>query len=156
MSVARVTPAELPELLPLVRAYCDFYGTDPSDEALTAISRALLADPEREGIQFLARDEAGAAVGFATLYWCWETNTGGRIGVMNDLFVAEGSRGSGHAEALITACVEACEARGALRLTWQTALDNRRAQAVYNRVGGQPGRWLDYSLPINPPTASAG
>ena len=46
---ARVTTADLPELLPLVRAYCDFYEVDPTDDALLAVSRALIADPEREG-----------------------------------------------------------------------------------------------------------
>ena len=149
MSVAPVTERELPELLPLVRAYCDFYEADPSDESLRAISEALLADPEREGIQFIARDDDGGAIGFATIYWTWQTLGGGRIGVMNDLFVAESRRGQGHAEALIAACVEACREHGATELTWQTALDNRRARAVYDRVGAGAARWLDYSLPID-------
>jgi GNAT superfamily N-acetyltransferase len=141
--------AEIAELLPLMRAYCDFYDSHPSDGALLAIARALIADSEREGMQFLARHQAGAAaVGFTTLYWSWETNRGGRIGVMNDLFVAPEHRGSGAAEALIAACAEACRRRGALELTWQTGLDNHRAQAVYDRVGGRQSRWLDYSLEL--------
>ena len=74
-SVARVielvTEADLPELLPLMRAYCDFYEVDPSDEALLAMSRELIADPEREGLQLLARDDAGRAIGFATIFWTW-------------------------------------------------------------------------------------
>ncbi len=40
-----------------MRAYCDFYEVDPSDDALLALSRALIADPDREGVQFLARDD---------------------------------------------------------------------------------------------------
>jgi hypothetical protein len=83
-----VGPADLPELLPLVRAYCDFYQVAPSDQALLELSRALLADPAREGLQLLARDDAGRAVGFATLYWTWQTLVAARVGVMNDLFVA--------------------------------------------------------------------
>ena len=66
---------------------------------------------------------------------------------MNDLFVAPEARGSGAADALIGACVERCRERGAVRLEWQTALDNHRAQAVYERVGGKREQWLDYSLP---------
>jgi GNAT superfamily N-acetyltransferase len=65
---------------------------------------------------------------------------------MNDLFVSAAARGSGAAEALISACVERCRERGAVRLEWQTALDNHRAQAVYDRVGGKPERWLSYTL----------
>jgi hypothetical protein len=35
-----------------------------------------------------------------------------------------------------------------VQLAWQTALDNHRAQAVYERVGGQRSQWLDYDLPV--------
>jgi hypothetical protein len=89
-----VTEADLGELLPLMRAYCDFYAVAPSDEALLALSRALIADPEREGVQLLARD--GGSVGFATIFWSWATTSAERIGVMNDLFVAprRGARGA--------------------------------------------------------------
>ena len=139
---------DLDELLPLVRAYCDFYGVAPPDDALLALSRALIADPEREGVQLLARDDDGRAVGFATVFWSWSTLSVGRIGVMNDLFVAPEGRGGGVAEALIEAGVERCRERGAHVLGWQTALDNHRAQAVYDRVGGRREQWLDYSLPV--------
>jgi GNAT superfamily N-acetyltransferase len=148
MQISDVTEADLPELLPLMRAYCDFYRTTPSDGALLTMSRALIADPTREGLQFLARGDGGEAVGFATMFWSWETNAGGRIGVMNDLFVAPQARGGGTAEALIDACRERCRRRGAVRLSWQTALDNHRAQAVYDRVGATREQWLDYSLAV--------
>jgi GNAT superfamily N-acetyltransferase len=130
-----------------MRGYCDFYKSNPSDEALLAMSRTLIADPEREGLQLIARDDEGRAIGFATIFWTWSTNSAARIGTMNDLFVTAEARGSGAADALIRACAERCRERGAIRLEWQTALDNHRAQAVYERVGGQRERWLDYSLP---------
>ena len=142
------TEDDLPELLPLIRAYLDFYAVNPSDESMLALSRALMADPELEGVQFIARDEEGRAVGFASLFWTWATTRGGRLGVMNDLFVAPQARGSGAVEALIEACRERCVRRGAVALEWQTAVDNHRAQAVYDRVGGRRSdRWLDYTLP---------
>jgi GNAT superfamily N-acetyltransferase len=146
MTIASVTEADLPELLPLMRAYCDFYRSDPADEKLLAMSRALLANPDLEGVQFIARDEGGRAIGFATIFWTWSTNAAARLGTMNDLFVDADARGTGAAEALIRACVERCRERGAVRLEWQTALGNHRAQAVYDRVGGKQERWLSYSL----------
>jgi GNAT superfamily N-acetyltransferase len=146
-AIVTVAEADLGELLPLMRGYCDFYEVEPSDDALLAMSRALIADPEREGVQLIARDDAGAAVGFATIFWSWSTSSAARIGTMNDLYVAPEGRGSGTADALIRACVERCRERGAVRLEWQTALDNHRAQAVYERVGGKREQWLDYSLP---------
>jgi GNAT superfamily N-acetyltransferase len=144
-----VGAADLPELLPLVRGYCDFYQVAPSDQALLELSRALLADPRHEGLQLLARDDAGAAVGFATLFWTWQTLSAARVGVMNDLFVDAAARGGGVAGGLIDACLEQCRAHGATELVWQTATDNHRAQALYDRIGARrDDRWLDYSLPV--------
>jgi len=146
-AVSLVGEADLDELLPLMRGYSDFYEVTPTDEALLTLSRALIADPQREGQQFLARDGDGRAIGFATVYWLWSTTSATRIGLMNDLFVAPEGRGSGAAEALIERCREACREHGASKLTWQTAKDNGRAQAVYDRIGGERSEWLDYSLP---------
>ena len=146
-AVSLAGEADLDELLPLMRGYSDFYEVTPTDEALLALSRALVADPQREGQQFLARDGDGRAIGFATVYWLWSTTSATRIGLMNDLYVAPEGRGSGAAEALIERCREACREHGASKLTWQTAKDNGRAQAVYDRIGGERSEWLDYSLP---------
>ena len=143
-----VAEADLEELLPLLRGYCEFYEVDPSDESLLAVSRALIADHEREGLQLIARQPDGSAVGFATLYWTWQTLAASRLGVMNDLFVAEAARGSGLAERLIAACRERAAEHGARELAWQTAKDNYRAQKVYDRIGGRKSEWLDYSLPV--------
>jgi GNAT superfamily N-acetyltransferase len=112
------------------------------------MSRALIADPHREGLQLLARTPDGTPVGFATVFWTWSTTQAARIGVMNDLFVAPEGRGGGLADALIAACADRCREHGAVSLTWQTALDNARAQAVYDRVGARRSQWLDYDLPI--------
>jgi GNAT superfamily N-acetyltransferase len=147
-SIRVVGEADLADLLPLMGAYCDFYGTSPADDALVALSRSLLANPEHEGVQLIARDQAGSAVGFATIFWTWSTTRAWRIAIMNDLYVAPEARGSGLAERLIAACAEQCTAHGARRLEWQTAPDNLRAQAVYERVGGVREEWLDYGIEI--------
>lgn len=150
MSVETAGEADLDDLLPLMRAYCEFYAVSPSDEELLALSRALLADPEHEGVQLLAREEsdlARPAIGFATVYWSWSTLSASRLAVMNDLFVVPEARGAGAAEALIQTSRERARVHGATSLGWQTAKDNHRAQAVYERVGGEREEWLDYSLP---------
>jgi GNAT superfamily N-acetyltransferase len=147
--ITRVGEEDLDELLLLMRGYCDFYEVSPSDDALLGLARALIADPEREGVQLMARDD-GVAVGFATIYWSWATTIAARIGVMNDLFVAASARGTGAADALIRACVEECRAHGAEELAWQTAGDNARAQRVYDRVGATRSEWVDYSLNVRP------
>jgi len=148
IAIARVQEADLPELLPLLRGYCDFYEVAPADDELLALARALIADPERDGVQLLARN-AGEAVGFATIYWSWATTIASRIGVMNDLFVTPAARGTGAAERLIHACLDECREHGAAELAWQTAPGNARAQRVYDRVGATRSQWVDYSLSVS-------
>lgn len=121
----------------------------PADDDLLAVSRALIADPEREGVQLLAR-AGGDAVGFATVYWSWNTLAAARLGIMHDIFVTPDARGTGVADELIRACVEECRTHGAAELAWQTARDNARAQRVYDRMGATRSEWLDYSLSVRP------
>ena len=42
--------------------------------------------------------------------------------------------------------LERCREHGATQLIWQTAVDNHRAQAVYDRVGGTSEPFLEYDL----------
>jgi GNAT superfamily N-acetyltransferase len=147
---SRVISADLPDLLPLVRAYSDFYDVAPADDALLAVSHSLIADPDREGVQLIARSDGGEAVGFATVYWTWDTLIAARVGIMHDLFVIPSARGTGIADLLIEACVEECRRHGAAKLGWQTAPDNTRARRVYERVGATKDEWVDYWLSVSP------
>ena len=51
--IAVVTGTDLPDLLPLMRAYCHFYAVDPTDAQLERLVRALVDDPAHEGVQLL-------------------------------------------------------------------------------------------------------
>ncbi|MGO9488318.1 MAG: N-acetyltransferase family protein [Solirubrobacteraceae bacterium] len=148
-SVELVTSGDLDELLVLMRAYCDFYRVHPSDQALLSMAAALLADPETEGVQLIARDGRGRPAGFATVFWSWSTASAARVGIMNDLYLVPAARGRGLAGALIAACLERCRLRGAVALEWETAPDNARAQVVYDRIGARQERWLSYSLEVS-------
>ena len=150
ISIERVRVVDLPLLLPLVRAYCDFYGVSPRDDRLIDLSRALIDDPG-EGVQLLARsvDEVagnGEPVGFATIYWTWSTLDAARIGLMNDLFVVPALRGSGVGRRLIEACRGLCRNRGATKLVWETAPDNSTAQRLYEATGASSSTWLAYEI----------
>ncbi len=148
MSIRPATDADIPALLPLMRGYCDFYESDPPDEGLDEMARALIAGPDDEGLLLCACEPQGAVVGFAACGWKWSSLRGARIVVLEDLFVAPEARGGGHADALIEACAERARSLGAPVLTWLTAPDNRRAQAVYDRVGGKPETFIEYELEL--------
>jgi GNAT superfamily N-acetyltransferase len=145
--IRAATIAEVEELLPLMRAYCDFYEADPPDAGLLRMARALIGDPE-QGALFIARGAGGEAVGFAAMDWKWSSLRGARVGYLEDLFVAPAARGGGIADALISACADRCRELGMPALQWLTAPDNHRAQAVYDRVGGRSKPFLEYALDV--------
>jgi GNAT superfamily N-acetyltransferase len=149
MHISRVTQNDLPDLLPLMRDYCAFYGVEPPAEKLWDLCRTLLADPDCEGFQLIARADDGRAVAFATIYWSWSTLTASRTAILNDVYVSPDVRGYGLAEALIEEARQRCTRR-ATALTWQTAKDNLRAQRVYERIHAAREEWLLYSLPTGP------
>ena len=131
LSVTEVGERDPADLLPLMVAYCDFYGAAPGADSLLALSRTLLGDAEGHGLQLIARRDGRArapALGFATLYWTWSTVRAARIAVMNDLYVAPEARGGGVGEALIEACRARCRERGMTWMEWSTAPSNVRAQ----------------------------
>ena len=150
VKVARTTADDLPDLLPLMRAYCTFYDSHPADDELRALATAFL-DEVSGGTQLIARDASGQALGHATLLSSWDTTLGQRLVVMEDLFVAEAARGRGVGAALITACRQVAAERGVGSLAWVTAPDNATAQRLYDGLADRAGTWLAYRLPTAHP-----
>lgn len=146
--VVRVGAEHMDDVLRLMRAYCEFYEATPSDTALRGLAQALLDDPEHAGIQLLARDRDGPAVGFATIFWTFSTLSAAPIGLMNDLYVAPAARGRGIGRALIDACSAECAQRRVAELEWYTAPSNRTAQSVYDRTGAVRTEWVNYSFAV--------
>jgi GNAT superfamily N-acetyltransferase len=150
MAIREATESDLPALLPLLRGYCDFYEANPSNDGLSRMARAIIAAPESEAVLLVATDdESGEVVGFAACGWKWSSLRAARIVVLEDLFVAEQARGDAHADALIEATAAIAKRNGAPAVTWLTAPDNLRAQAVYNRVGGRSTLFLEYDLDVH-------
>lgn len=145
LNISVVGQPDVPELMPMLRAYCDFYRVQPSDERLAALVSALIDNPA-DGVQLIARDGDGTPLGFATIYWTWQTLYAARVGVLNDLFVVPASRGTGAGRTLIERCLELCRERGAEKLVWETAPDNAVAQRLYDGIGAEKSTWLTYEL----------
>ena len=137
---------EIEQMLPLIRAYCEFYETEPNDAGLRHMFETLITDPS-QGAVFIARDD-GRAVGFATVDWKWSSLKAARVGYLEDLFVDPAARGRGIADALIEACAGRCRERGLPAMQWQTAPDNHRAQKVYDRTGAGFDTYLEYDLTL--------
>ena len=148
MEIRPAVTEDIPALMPLMRGYCEFYEASPTDEGLDEMARALIALPDDQGMLLVAEEEPGGVIGFAAIGWKWSSLRGARTAVLEDLFVAPEARGRGAADALIREGADRAREHGAPVMSWLTAPDNRRAQAVYDRVGGKSEVFLEYELEL--------
>jgi GNAT superfamily N-acetyltransferase len=152
MAAAAVRPvdaAALPAVLPLVAAYQRFYGVAEPDETRNRAfwSRFIVPGGDR-GLLLAAYDDDGP-VGFATVYWAWESIAARDTAVLNDLFVAADRRGGGIGRALMEAAFAAARDRGLPAISWMTALDNRSAQRLYETFDASRDVWFEYGIELD-------
>lgn len=124
--------ADVCALAPLFDAYRGFYGQASDVVLAESFLRERLALGES---MILLAEHDGAAVGFVQLYPLFSSVRARRILVLNDLFVEEGARRTGVAQALLREAESLAQAVGALRLVLETGEDNRPAQRLYERLG---------------------
>ena len=158
--VRRATLDDVEGVAALFDQYRGFYR-QPSDlESCAAFIRARLEASESE--IFLAEDDDGSVLGFVQLYPTFSSTTTppGKLWLLNDLFVRETARRRGAGRALLERAERLARETGAVGLTLSTAIDNLRAQRlyeaggyrretiffVYNRMFDEPGR-SDASIP---------
>ena len=152
--IRAATRDELPALLALIADYQRFYGNPAPDEARNAEFFGRFVAPSEVGMLIGAFADGGAPpAGFACLYWTFSSISTTDVVPLNDLYVCPAQRGGGIGEALLGAAAEVARGRGASHLRWFTALDNRRAQRLYERVGAQRSAWFEYEIVLRPAAA---
>lgn len=154
--IERVDASNFEAILPLIAEYQRFYGREPDDSENRRFFGELLGD-NPHGLQLAAR-QGPHAIGFVTLYWLRVSTRATTVALLNDLYVHpdhRGGREAGVGTALLHAAAREAGDRGFSELTWETAPDNRSAQALYDRflrqaadVGG-PSTWIHYSYPLS-------
>jgi GNAT superfamily N-acetyltransferase len=150
LPVAVIAPArdhDLDDVVPLFAAYQRFYTGEQRDEDTNRAFLTRFLEPSDDGLLLVARDDGGAAVGFANLYWTFSSTRATEHALMNDLFVTEAARGTSVGHDLIEVARAAAADRGIASLSWMTALDNRRAQRLYERFAAERSVWFEYELP---------
>jgi GNAT superfamily N-acetyltransferase len=146
-AIAPATQDDLDDAVPLFAGYQRFYAGEARDDEQNRAFLTRFLAPSDRGLLLLARDpETNEALGFANLYWTFSSVGAEEHALMNDLFVADGARGRDVGHALITAAAEAAAERGLQRMSWQTALDNRRAQRLYERFEAERTVWFEYEV----------
>jgi GNAT superfamily N-acetyltransferase len=145
--IAPITAEEYPRLLPLVAAYQRFYGVAEPDDAHNDEFFRRFIGPSDDGLLLGAWVERELA-GYACLYWTFSSVSAAEVVLLNDLFVDDQFRGAGVGRALIDAATEVARERGARAVRWWTALDNRRAQRLYESTPAERSAWFEYEIAV--------
>ncbi len=131
--VRPATSDDLSHVAVLFDHYRQFYGL-PEDGGLAL--RYLQQRQERgESILLVAHAEDGTCAGFAQIYPTFCSLAAAPIWLLYDLFVARPFRRNGVARTLVGAARERAASSGAVRLELATAIDNVRAQRLYESLG---------------------
>jgi GNAT superfamily N-acetyltransferase len=141
-----VTRGELAALLPLIADYQRFYANPAPDDDHNAMFFGRFVAPSEAGMLIGAFDDDGTLAGYGCLYWTFSSVWATEVVLLNDLYVRPQRRGDGVGQALIETAADIARGRNASHLRWETALDNRRAQRLYERVGAQRSAWLEYEI----------
>ena len=130
--VIQVTAEHVELVAPLFDAYRQFYEQSPDLEG----ARRFLAERLDRGESVIfAVVEDRKALGFTLLYPSFSSVSMKPIWVLNDLFVGEEARRRGVGAALLRAARVHALRTGDARLTLSTALNNTKAQALYEQDG---------------------
>ncbi|MEO8322217.1 MAG: GNAT family N-acetyltransferase [Bradyrhizobium sp.] len=122
---------------PLWTGYLAFYQTTLTQE-VSDLAWDRFHDPD-EPVFALGGYVDGNLAGFAHYLFHRSTWAPKRYCYLEDLFVAEASRGRGLARALIEAVYRKADAAGASRVYWLTQSSNTKARALYDKVADNLG-----------------
>lgn len=136
----------LEELLPVIQQYQSFYGVEDLSDDVNRKFFSQFNEQSEEGCVFVYR-AGGAVAGFATIYFTYASTLAAKVAILNDLFTIPDFRGNGIARKLIEHCRLYASEKGAVRLQWLTAPDNRQAQAVYDSLQATSSTWRCYIYP---------
>jgi GNAT superfamily N-acetyltransferase len=145
MEIRAVRASDKAEWAALYAGYAAFYKVEQT-EAMRERVWGWLMD-SAHGTEGLVAEIDGALVGLAHFRPYARPLSASVGGFLDDLFVGPTARGSGAAEALITALGDLGRARGWTVIRWITAEDNYRARGLYDRLADRT-KWVTYDIKL--------
>ena len=142
--IETVCKNNLEELLPLFRAYQEFYKVADICDKKNKSFLSQFGINNSSGCQFIYRD-GNKVVGFATVYFSFASTIVSKVAILNDLYTLPEMRGKGIGRELIEHCRNFAEKNNAVRLQWVTAEDNIKAQKLYDSLNVTRSSWLHYA-----------
>jgi GNAT superfamily N-acetyltransferase len=123
------TPADLKELVNLVREFCEADRHD-FDESRVRSALIPLLESDRHGLVWLV---GRPAEGYAVVTWGYSLESGGADALLDEIYLRE--RGSGHGSELLRHILRDLEARGLKRIFLETERHNEAVRRFYARHG---------------------
>ena len=123
------TPADLADLIDLVREFCEV-DRHPFDEAHVRDALVPLLESDRHGLVWLVGQPAE---GYAVVTWGYSLESGGADALLDEIYVRE--RGNGQGSDLLRHILRNLETRGLKRIFLETERHNEAVRRFYARHG---------------------
>jgi GNAT superfamily N-acetyltransferase len=136
------TPADLNELVNLVREFCEVDRHD-FDESRVRSALMPLLESDRHGLVWLVGQPAE---GYAVVTWGYSLESGGADALLDEIYVR--GRGSGHGSELLRHILRDLETRGLKRIFLETERHNEAVRRFYARHGfeEESSIWMSKAL----------
>ncbi|PEL09982.1 N-acetyltransferase [Bacillus sp. AFS017336] len=144
MEVVQAKSEHIVEVAKLFDQYRQFYKQESNlNEAINFITERI---SNKDSVIFIVK-EGEESLGFTQLYPTFSSVSMKKLWILNDLFVTEAARKKGVAQMLLDAAKGFAINTKAKALDLQTAIDNKSAQALYEKNGYQVDKeFFSYSL----------
>jgi GNAT superfamily N-acetyltransferase len=146
--IAPVGTGDYEAVAPLIADYQRFYGVDHPDDARNRTFFSRFLGPSEAGC-ILGASSDGRLLGYACLYYASSSVEAEDIIILNDLYVVPDARRTGVGRGLIEATTALARTRKLRRVRWSTAIDNRRAQRLYETMGAERTAWFEYEVLVD-------
>ena len=131
---------------PLYKAYATFYKM-PMEQSTLDTVWSWIQDDSNPFFGFIAKNEAGEAVGMAHCREMPSPLRGAVLGFLDDLYVTPECRGTGCVQEIYRELKGLGKERGWPCIRWITAEDNYRARTSYDRVADKT-IWQTYQMAV--------
>ena len=129
---------------PLYKAYATFYKMPMEQETLDTVW-SWIQDDSNPFYGFIAKNEAGEAVGMAHCRQMPSPLRGAYVGFLDDLYVTPEYRGTGCVQQIYQTLKDLGNENGWKCIRWITAENNYRARTSYDRVA-EKTIWQTYQM----------
>jgi GNAT superfamily N-acetyltransferase len=130
--VRQANENDFPEIFSLIREFVVFQKTP---EKLT-LTLEQMKDEKRFFKAFVAVNESGKIVGFASYYFAYYSWSGKAI-YLDDLYVTASSRGQNAGTRLLNALIELAKKNEFKKIRWQVSKWNSKAIDFYKKLGAE-------------------